>query len=136
MSDDRVDSTHLGPVVVEAMKQLTDWTYRRDFRHFILGSPHFIGIFRRWKQQKQGLSDPSSRSAAIHIFKNLKFHGYWYVPSKLQAWATAHGWAASDVVELGAYAEGVLAGTRYHTVPDPFGQQAIDDWKEAADEVV
>jgi hypothetical protein len=113
------------------MKELTAWTYRRDLRHLVFGSPPFIGSFLNWRQRNEGLNDPSARSAAIHLFKNLKFHGYRYDPYELRAWATAHGWKASDVLELGAYAEGVLAGTRYHTVPDPFGQRAIDGWREA-----
>lgn len=136
MPDDQVDhSPQLDPVVVEAMKQLTAWTYRRDLRHVVLGSPPFIGMFRRRRQRSKGLNDPSSRSAAIHIFKNLKYHGYRYDPPELRAWATAHGWKAADVLELGAYAEGVLAGIRYHTVPPPFGQGAIHGWREAAGEV-
>ena len=135
MPDGQVDSPQLDPVVVEAMKQLTAWTYRRDLRHLVLGGPPFVGKLRR-KEQKQGLNDPSARSAAIHIFKNLKYHGYRYDPSELQAWAMAHGWKPSDILELGTYAEGVLAGTRYHTVPPPFGQGTIFAWRRAADEVV
>lgn len=136
MPEDLVGCPRLDPVVVEAMKELTAWTYRRDRRRLVLASPLFSGMFRRRKQQKKGLSDPSSRSAAIHMFKNLKFHGYWYDPDDLRAWATAHGWEDSDALDLGTYAEGVLAGTRYHTVPDPFGQQAIECWRKAAGKVV
>jgi hypothetical protein len=132
MPDDLVDRPQLDPVVVEAMKELTAWTYRCDLRHLVLGYPPFIGTPRRWRQRNKGLGDPSSRSAAIHLFKNLKYHGHRYDPDGVRAWATAHGWKAPDVLELGAYAEGVLAGTRYHTVPDPFGQGAIDGWRKAA----
>jgi hypothetical protein len=135
MPGDPVDFSQLDPVVVEAMKDLTTWTYHRDLRHLAFGNPPFIGMFRRWKQRNEGLNDPSSRSAAIHIFKNLKHHGYRYDPHELRAWATVHGWKDSDVLELGAYAEGVLAGTRYHTVPDPFGQGAINGWRDAAGHV-
>jgi hypothetical protein len=107
------------------MKQLTAWTYRRHHRQ--------LGNLR---QKHKGLKDPSSRSGAIDVFKNLKYHGYAYEPDEIQAWATAHGWTASDAQELSAYAEGVLAGTRYHTVPDPFGQTAIDGWIRMAAKVV
>jgi hypothetical protein len=119
-----VNALQLDPVVVEAMKQLTAWTSRRHHRQ--LGD---------WRQRHKGLKDPSSRSGAIHVFKNLNYHGYPYDPAEIQAWATAHGWKASDAQELCTYAKGVLAGTRYHTVPDPFGQTAIDRWIQMAAKV-
>jgi hypothetical protein len=115
------EPAQLDPVVVEAMKELTAWTYQR-----------YQSPLRNWRQRRKGMDDPSSRSGAIHIFKNLKYHGFLYDPEELQAWARGHGWRSPDVVELGVYAGGVLAGTRYHTVPDPFGQGAINRWKEAA----
>ena len=46
--------------------------------------------------------------------------------------ALAHGWTADDAQQLGDYAEGVLAGTRYHTMPDPWGRHAINYWREEA----
>jgi hypothetical protein len=76
LPDDPIDFPQLDPVVVEAMKELTAWTYRRDLRHLLFGSPPFIGLFRNWRQRNEGLNDPSARSAAIHLFKNLKIHGY------------------------------------------------------------
>ena len=45
------------------------------------------------------------------------------------AWALAHGWPARDADALRDYALGVQARTRYHTVPDPFGRWAIDQWR-------
>jgi len=68
----------------------------------------------------------------IHTFKHLKHHGYHFVPGEIRAWATVHGWAESDAQQLGDYAEGVLAGTRYHTDPDPFGMWAIESWRADA----
>ena len=67
------EPAQLNPVVVEAMKELTTWTYRRHPRHL-----------RNWRERNKGLNDPSSRSAAIHAFKNLKYHGYRYDPYELR----------------------------------------------------
>jgi hypothetical protein len=44
---------------------LTAWVYRRHQRQ--LGN---------WRRRYKGLNDPSSRAGTIHVFKNLKYHGY------------------------------------------------------------
>jgi hypothetical protein len=64
------------------------------------------------------------------MMKNLTYHGYPVEPDDLRDWAVGHGWKASDARELHSYAEGIRAGQRYHTAPDPFGHLAIDRWRE------
>ncbi|MGO8873523.1 MAG: hypothetical protein ACLQPH_19380 [Acidimicrobiales bacterium] len=109
------------PVVQEAMRELTSWVYRTAK----LQLNHLRG-------HRMDLTDPSSRSAAIHTFKHLKHHGHDFDPVELRAWASGNGWAFEDAQALGDYAAGVLAGAHYHTVPDPFGNQAIERWRAAA----
>ena len=114
----------LDPVVAAAMVQLTGWTYHRHRR-----------IHQRYRNvvlRSRGLRDPSSRSAAIHVFTNLRYHGYAVDPSALHDWAAAHGWRPSDARALADYADGVRSGRRYHTVSDPFGHRAIDLWRASA----
>jgi hypothetical protein len=118
---------HLDPVVAAAMVQLTDWTYHRHH-----------AIYRRLRNvplRIKGLRDPSSHSGAIHMLKNLKYHGYPIPPDDLRKWAMAHGWKSSDARELSVYAESIHTGQRYHTVPDPFGHRIIDRWRDAAAKV-
>jgi len=118
---------HLDPVVAAAMCQLTDWIYHR-----------YHPVHRRLRNipiRFRGLRDPSSRSGAIHILKNLKYHGYMLDPNQLRDWAIEHGWKASDARDLSGYAEGILSGRRYHTVANPFGYSDIDRWREAAAKV-
>ena len=86
----------------------------------------------RLEKREKSLKDPSARAGAIHTFKHLKHHRYPIEPTKIREWALAHGWTADDAKELGDFAAGVVAGTRYHTVPDPFGQMAIDRWRAKA----
>jgi len=78
------------------------------------------------------LKNPSNRAGTIHVFKHLKFHKYEFQPDQLRDWPLAHGWRSEDAAELRDYAEGVLAGKRYHTDPDPFGMHAIHQWREDA----
>lgn len=106
------------------MGQLAVWTYHRyhPIHHRLRNVP------LRFK----GLQDPSSRSGAIHVLKNLKYHGYPIDPDELRKWAVDHGWKVSHARDLSAYAEGIRTGRRDHTVSNPFGHSAIDRWKEAA----
>jgi hypothetical protein len=123
----RGEVQRLDPVVAAAMNQLTDWTYHR-----------YHAVHRRLRNvplRFKGLRDPSSRSGAIHMLKNLEYHGYPVHPDDLRKWAIEHGWKASDARDLSAYAEGIRTGQRYHTVPDPFGHLAIDQWRDAAAKV-
>jgi hypothetical protein len=81
-------------------------------------------------KRERNLKNPGNRAATIHTCKHLKHHGYDFQPDHLQDWALANGWRRGDAEELHDYAEGVLAGTRYHTVPDPIGVLAINQWLE------
>ena len=121
------EGQHLDPVVAAAMCQLTDWTYHR-----------YHPIHRRLRNvplRFKGLRDPSSRSGAIHILKNLKHHGYMLDPDQLRNWAIEYGWKALDARDLSGYAEGIRSGRWYHTVSSPFGYSDIDRWREAAAKV-
>lgn|GEM_PF-3280752 len=112
----------LDPVVQAAMTDLTSWVYpplRERVRRRLGGQG-------KWERS---LKNPSNRAAAIHMCKHLKHHGYDFPPDQLHSWAMAHGWKAEDAQELHDYAAGVLAGTRYHTHPDPFGMHAIHRWR-------
>jgi hypothetical protein len=115
----------LDPVVQAAMAHLTLWVYpplRERIRRRVYGQD-------KWERN---LKNPSNRAAAIHTCKHLKHHGYDFPPDQLRDWALAHGWRTEDAEELHAYAAGVLAGTRYHTWPDPIGMRAIYQWREDA----
>jgi hypothetical protein len=110
----------LDPVVEKALEHLTS---------FVEFDP-----LRRVEKRELSLSKhPSDRAGAIHILKHLKHHRYPIEPAKIREWALAHGWTAEGAQELEGYAAGVVAGTRYHTAPDPFGQLAIHRWRSAAD---
>lgn len=111
----------LDPVVEAAMKDLTAFVFRRR-RVFSL----------RLEDREKSLRDRSARAGAIHMFKHLKYHRYTFEPDEVRVWAVNHGWSTRDAHELAEYAEGVLAGTRYHTAPDPFGRDAIEGWRKAA----
>jgi hypothetical protein len=136
------DAERLDPVIVEALKQLRSLTYRRR-RLISAASPRvmtsrlsqaaevvWLLAHARIENRKKSLSDPAARSGAIHIFKHLKHHGYAWNPEHVHAWAITHGFTAQDAQRLAEYAEGVQAGTRYHTQPDPFGRHAIVYWRQ------
>ena len=111
----------LDPVVEFAMRDLTTFVYRKR-RMF---------IFRSERREKS-LKDSAARAAAIHTFKHLKHGGYHFEPDGIQSWALAQHWKSADAAELSEYAAGVLAGTRYHTDPDPLGPLRIRDWYASA----
>jgi hypothetical protein len=127
------------PVVEAAMCHLTTWVYPRKRPTDLIPVPvlgaiawlltflhprhpqlryHHRYVRAQMRQERQkGLTRPSARSGAIHIFKHLKYNGCEFDPGELCAWALAHGWTADDAEQLGDYAEGVLTGTRYHPTP-------------------
>jgi hypothetical protein len=109
--------TELDPVVELAMRHLTSFVYRRR-RIYNL----------RHERREKSLKDRGARSAAIHTFKHLKHGGYNFEPDDIQSWALAHRWKSADAAELSEYAAGVIAGTRYHTDPDPLGPFQRRDW--------
>lgn len=125
MSEEKARYPDLDPVVQAAMADLTLWVYpplRQRVRYFTHNN-------RRWERS---LKNPSNRAATVHLCKHLKHHKYDFQPDKLRDWAIAHGWKMEDAQKLHGYAEGVLAGARYHTHPDPFGTHAIHRWREDA----
>jgi hypothetical protein len=113
------DDQPLDPVVEKALEHLTA---------FVEFDP-----VRRAEKREISLKGPSDRAGAIHIFKHLKHNGYPIEPTKIREWALAHGWKSKDVEELEGYAAGVVAGTRHHTAPDPFGGLAIHSWRREAE---
>jgi hypothetical protein len=110
----------LEPVVEIAL----EWVSRFMFR------PRKIYNLRRERREFH-LTDPSARSAAIKVFKDLKHHGVPFSPHLVERWARAHGWDESDALLLRDYAAGVAAGATYHADPDPFGR-AYDYWVQEA----
>jgi hypothetical protein len=140
------DAQRLDPVMVEALKQLRSFTYRRRQLQStapVMGHPSSPGrgvldvvkavAHLRLEERQRSLDDPSARAGAVHLFKHLKHHGYTWNPADVHAWALSHGFAASDAEKLAAYAQGVQDGTRYHTQPDPFGGHAIFAWRQEAE---
>jgi hypothetical protein len=123
MTEGASTSVELDPVVRAALTDLRSFTYRRR-RIYNL----------RLERREKNLTDPGARAGAIHIFKHLKHHGYLFPPDEVRAWAVANRWRPADAQELGEYAEGILAGRRYHTAPDPFGKWAIERRRSAAAE--
>jgi len=111
----------LDPVVEQALKHLISYIFRRR---------GFWGF--RFERRDKTLKNPDNRAGAIHIFKHLKHHGHEWDPDLVRAWAIAHTWPQHDADELRVYADGVQSGIRYHTYPDPFGMDAIDQWREEA----
>ena len=109
--------TELDPVVELAMRDLTSFVYRRR-RIYNL----------RLERREKSLKDRGARAAAIHTFKHLKHGGYNFEPDDIQSWALAHRWTSADAAELSEYAAGVIAGSRYHSDPDPLGPLRRRDW--------
>jgi len=103
------------------MCDLTTWVYdshvtrylrpRQLTTHFHLGAP-----------------DGSGRSACVALFKHLKHFGVDWDTSTVCEWATRRGWIAKDVDLLREYSDGVKAGARYHTVPQPWAGGLVDSW--------
>lgn len=110
------------PVVLAAMHDVTTWVFRPHQRQ--LG---------RWRKPPQGMADASSRAAVIHAFMHLIHHGRTFDPAELRAWAIANGWPSDDADIMRDYAQGVLAGLRYHSAPPPFGPPAFDRWQASAE---
>ena len=108
-------------VVLAAMHDLTTWVFRPHQRQ--LG---------HWRKPARGMIDSSSRAAVIHTFMHLIHHGRSLEPAELRAWALSNWWPPHDADLMRDYAQGVLAGLRYHTDPDPFGPPAFKRWMESA----
>jgi len=111
----------LDPVVVEALKSMTERVYPRR-------GPRSIDKFRRYR----GMLDSSSRCHAISVFKQLKHAGYDFPPFLVRRWAITNDWKKTDAQLLDDYAAGVLAGVRYH-YQDTAGRHSLQAWRSDAD---
>jgi hypothetical protein len=110
----------LDPVVVEALKGITQSVYHRR-------GPSWSDTFRRY----YSMLDSHSRDRTIATFMHLKHGGYDFQPFLVRRWAVANGWKETDAQVLDDYAAGVLAGVRYHH-GDPMGRQAVETWQASA----
>jgi hypothetical protein len=122
MADDGTSKTRtLDPVVVEALKSITQRVYHRR-------GPRLQDKFRRY----YSMLNSHSRDYAIAAFKHLRNGGFDFPPFLVRRWAVANGWKEPDAQLLNDYAAGVLAGVQYHHA-DPWGRYAISVWKGDAE---
>ncbi|HVB01127.1 MAG TPA: hypothetical protein VNE42_07685 [Acidimicrobiales bacterium] len=122
MTDDGTSEVRtLDPVVVEALKAITQCVYHRR-------GPRLKDKFRRY----YGMPDRHSRDFAIAVFKHLRHGGLDVPPFLVRRWAIANGWKQADAQLLDDYAAGVLAGVQYHHA-DPCGRDAINGWRSDAE---
>jgi hypothetical protein len=105
------------PVVLVAMRDVTAWVF----------SPHQRQLGNR-RKPAQGMINSSSRAAVVHAFMRLTHNGRSLDPAELRAWALGNGWPPDDADLMRDYAQGVVAGLRHHTDPDPFGPLAYERW--------
>jgi hypothetical protein len=76
------------------------------------------------------LNDPmgGGRAAAIGLFKHLKHFAVEWLPLEVERWAGQHGWLENDRELLREFAVGVQAGTRFHTMPQPWARPQVESW--------
>jgi hypothetical protein len=118
-------NTGLTPILEAAMSDLTSWVYdshiasflrpRQLTTHFHLDGPEGTG-----------------RAACVAMFKHLRHFGIAWDAEAVSDWAIRRGWVAKDVDLLREFAEGVHAGTRYHTVPQPWSRPIVESWLRGA----
>ena len=102
----RAETPQLDPVVQEALKDVSRWTYPRRRvlpRQAPLALRKLLAPYLRKQGIYQGgpapikpqrsLNDPSAKAAAIHAFKHLKHHGYVFEPDLVCSWALMHRWS-------------------------------------------
>lgn len=113
----------LDPVAVIALEELQTYLMEMDKTGLVSSrgtQPDLLNIY--------------SRSAAIWTFKHLLRQGHSFQPHLVERWALNNGWRNSSSLLLRDYAEGVIAGARFHTGPDPFGLRATKWSDESADD--
>jgi hypothetical protein len=110
----------LHPVVVEALKQVTDGVCHRSWDSKLRRSRYV------------GMLDRHSRDSVLSAFKHLKHAGLDFPPFLVRRWASENGWKEADAQLLDDYAAGVLAGVRYHH-SNPFGFHSMELWKTEAE---
>ena len=70
-------------------------------------------IFRRnWRCR--GIANQHGRDSTLSVLENLHRQGFTITPFLLRRWAVEQKWRESDAQLLDEYAQGVLAGIRYH----------------------
>ena len=79
-----------------------------------------------------GLSHPSDRSSAIHMFRLLRDGGEAYDPEAVRAWAVQHGWDPVDARELEDVAQKILDRRALRTEGPMWTEDALAGWREAA----
>jgi hypothetical protein len=108
----------LDPVAIVALEQLQSYLMEMDHQGLAATrgtQPHLLNIH--------------ARSAAIWVFKHLLRLGHTFEPFLVKRWALSIGWNNANALLLRDYATGVMAGTRFHTGPDPFGLNAAQ-WSD------
>jgi hypothetical protein len=115
----------LDPVAILALDQLQSCLMGMDHQGLVATSG-----------TQPDLMNLHARSAAIWIFKHLLSQGHTFEPFFVERWALSIGWNNANALLLRDYATGVMAGTRFHTGPDPFGLSAArwSDQVEKSDE--
>jgi len=108
----------LDPVAIVALEHLQNYLMELDRQGFLTT-----------RGTQPDLLNIHARSAAIWIFKHLLRLGHSFEPPLVERWALATGWNNSNALLLRDYAASVMAGTRFHTGPDPFGLNAAQ-WSD------
>ena len=104
----------LDPVAIVALEQLQSYLMEMDRQGLVAT-----------RGTQPDLLNIHARSAAIWVFKHLLRLGHTFEPFLVERWALADGWNNANALLLRDYATGVMAGTRLHTGPDPFGLNAV-----------
>jgi hypothetical protein len=105
----------LDPVAIVALEQLQSFVMEMDRQGLVAT-----------RGTQPDLLNIHARSAAIWIFKHLLRLGHTFEPFLVERWALESGWNNANALLLRDYATAVMAGTRFHTAPDPFGLNAAE----------
>ena len=103
----------LNPVALIALEELHEYLMEMDNQGLVCS-----------RGSQPDLLNVNARSAAIWTFKHLLRLGHSFKPHLVERWALSIGWRNSNSLLLRDYAEGVIAGARFHTGPNPFGLRA------------
>ena len=75
-----------------------------------------------------------AKSQAVETMERLRDSGHRFEPTKLEAWAMAHGWQARDAQDLRQMAEAISGGKRYQARRGVFVANIVQLWEEEAAE--
>lgn len=70
----------------------------------------------------------TGRAACVAMFKHLKYTGVEWDTATLCNWAAGRGWVDKDIFLLRELGNGIKSGMRFHTVPLPWSQYAMNSW--------